>query len=631
MTKEIIGKVAENMLKTRPRKEVVYRPFIKNEAVTRRPLSTVDVDLRKIYPQAADGDTAKVKTILKIPYPNSVILGFWGARAFLNQKEVFADHDGYVQIRLEGEDELEFICKKKTEHFGVSFVLSTVHYRGMWASDYLYWINYTLPQPEYRGEEGVAISALNRDEYIFPQSGSDSIDFARLYPEGGYAFAASYALYDTFYTGEGEAFVDGHPYDGGVIRAGSSIIVRSKVEDNPMLNTGADGGFGIPILETSRKNGTRWLLLGAFDRDELPELQFKKPYDGSFWRLCDGAYVRPYLDTSFFGKWFYALMVGQYGILKAARLLGEEYKQYFTEGIEILADYFELMQYENQTFGAPSFLERSTMLWELDPIGTIGMNLCELYQIKPTESVRKVIDVLLEAMENRVPRFSDGTFRRNKTMWADDTFMSLPFLARVGRIRKDGKYDQICIEQLSGFCKRLYMPEKKLFSHIYFIEDERKNEVAWGRGNGWVFLTISEVLEHIPEDTPGREQLIALFAEFAEGLAAVQDRIGLWHQVLDMPQSYEETSCSGMFALGMIRGVKNRWLSEKYCKNIKRAIRAIVERCIDAEGNILGVCKGSGFSYDPKYYAQLGTVTNDDHDTGIILAALAEYEELQLR
>ena len=632
--RKLINKIAENMLVTRPEKDVLLRPFLKNKAVSRLVLASVNVDLDKMYPYAETGDTVCIKTVLIVPFENDAVLGFWGnAEAFLDGKKLNRDSDGYVQIRLKGGEELVFSCKKETEGFGVSFTLSTVHYRGMWASDYLYWIRYTLPG-EYAGEEGVAITDINSTEYIFPPETSpenQELSFEHIFSDesGDYAFALTYVLNDTYYTGEGEVFVDGEHYGGGVIKAGSSLMVRVKKENGMKISTGNEECFSLPFIESERKNGVRWLLLGPFSSDELPKIQFKKPYKNRFWRLTDGSYIRPYLDTSFYGKWFYALMVGQYGLLKASSIM-PELKEYYINGMNILADYFELMQYEYKLFGAPSFLERSTHLYELDPIGTVGMNLCDLYEINHSETVLDVIKALKTAMDENLYRFDDGTFHRADTMWADDTFMSLPFMARLGKIMQDDTYFDECAKQIKGFYKRLYMSDKNLFSHIYFLKDKKANRVPWGRGNGWVFLALSEVLERMPENNCAREELIKIFSDFAEGIRDVQDESGMWHQVLDMPHTYEETSCTGMFALGLIRGVKNGWIDESYRENILRAINAISRCAVDDEGNILGVCKGSGCSYDPEYYAQLQTVDNDDHGTGIILAMLAEYEEMKL-
>ena len=37
-----------------------------------------------------------------------------------------------------------------------------------------------------------------------------------------------------------------------------------------------------------------------------------------------------------------------------------------------------------------------------------------------------------------------------------------------------------------------------------------------------------------------------------EALAGYQDPSGMWHQVLDHPETFEETSCTAMFTLGLI-------------------------------------------------------------------------------
>lgn len=103
---------------------------------------------------------------------------------------------------------------------------------------------------------------------------------------------------------------------------------------------------------------------------------------------------------------------------------------------------------------------------------------------------------------------------------------------------------------------------------------------------------------------------------------------GMWHQVLNRFDTYEETSCTAMFLYSMIRGVKLGILSkEKTAPVIRKAYQALCNQAIDEQGNIRGVCKGSGFSKDWRDYAKLGTVKNDDHGTGIALAAISEYAD----
>jgi len=46
-------------------------------------------------------------------------------------------------------------------------------------------------------------------------------------------------------------------------------------------------------------------------------------------------------------------------------------------------------------------------------------------------------------------------------------------------------------------------------------------------------------------------------------LLKYQDKDGMWHQLLDKPDAWPETSCTGMFTFAMVTGVKNGWLDEK--------------------------------------------------------------------
>lgn len=55
----------------------------------------------------------------------------------------------------------------------------------------------------------------------------------------------------------------------------------------------------------------------------------------------------------------------------------------------------------------------------------------------------------------------------------------------------------------------------------------------------------------------------------------------------------------------------------------------MTESCIDKDGNVYGVCRGSGYSFNKYYYKdELTWRLNDTHGIGIVL--LAGIEALQL-
>ena len=74
-----------------------------------------------------------------------------------------------------------------------------------------------------------------------------------------------------------------------------------------------------------------------------------------------------------------------------------------------------------------------------------------------------------------------------------------------------------------------------------------------------------------------------------------------------------------MFLLGFTRGVKYGWLGEDFLECMERAWRGLLAHSIDREGNVYGVCMGSGCHMDAEYYFTIPTIINDDHGTGVIL------------
>lgn len=667
--KKIMKIIADNLIETHPRGEIEYRPYRKNEVCYEPGLwAPTMVNLKKLYPNACKGNVVYVGTILDSVAEYDANLYVIGNVKVIYHGEIIYDHEEQASesgkdicpIHLEeGQNPILFMVRCDCEDdFSFQFMVSVPPFR-FWARDYILHVRATSPITCFAGEDGVGVSALYDKElpfdgtYVYPkiEEKSNEIHFERIYPNaaGVCAYAMTTALQQAKLCLKGFS-------DMKVLVNGKEVLCTEfSVEKGDVILVkalkGTDWGFafeqkapiGIPFLKSFREVGDKWLTIGTFGTEnslELPygpelEIQFTDTYtienwEASFWKLNTAEdYIRPYMKSCFFSQWFYALMVGHYGLLQVGKVLyNRNYIEYFVDSIQNLTKFHHYMQYEKKEFGFPTFIQKGTGLNDLDSIGTMGMNMCELYKLKPSPEILYCIELLANAAKEKVPRLEDGTYCRPRDMWADDVFMSCPFLVRLGLIKRDKTYFEEVVRQIRGFKKRLWMEDKKVFSHIYFRDSQMKNRIPWGRGNGWVFVTLSDVLEHMPKDMEGREELLELFMEFAKGVAEKQDKDGLWHQVLTRPDSYQETSCTGMFIIGMCRGVRNGWLSQSYKELIKKAFLGLIKYKIDKDGNIYDVCRGSGNSMDENYYMSLGVIENDDHGTGIILMALAEMTQI---
>lgn len=664
--KKIISVIAENTLKTRPKRDVQYTPFKPISGVKfAKSLANEVVDLNKIYPNADEGDWAYVEFNIETSVDYEILININGnVVLYFENEKIFSCTDSVpdreadftwghfnvpVTVHKNSKNNVKIKCTKHNGEFGCSFILSIHRYPGMWANDYIYACRMTSPIEEFSVENGVAISKLYKDddkpqktEYNYPQPiKTGNFDFNKLYGRGDSAYVYTVAKQSHVLKLDGtigKIIINGELSDNGVkVEKDDDILIRvDNTAQGWYLRTEGEALY-LPFINSKRRHGTCAMCLGPFFGKKLHapefEIRFEKVYRNErgekvYWKFCDGSQLQAVLDSVFYGQWFYALMVGFYGIRRAGQALGlGEYEELFCDNMDFLQKYFDYITYDAECNGMPTFMPRAIAIEDLDNIGTMGMNLIDAYFDNNNEKLIPLIK-RLKGYLKRIPTFPDGTFNRKKTMWADDVFMSCPFMARLGIFEDDEYWFKEVLKQIKGFYKRLYIKEKNIFSHIFFVEENQANRIPWGRGNGWIMWALTEVMLRV-KNKEIFEELLDIYVNFAKGIKALQSPTGLWRQVLDSDddRSYPETSCTAMFMLGLIRGIKNGWIDESYIKNVEAAWKGLLKYSIDKDGNIYGVCMGSGCAMDPKYYYDIPTIKNDDHGTGIILAAAVEYYE----
>ncbi len=412
----------------------------------------------------------------------------------------------------------------------------------------------------------------------------------------------------------------------------------------------ADGP--VTLSNPARVQGSplSWMFAGPFDADQqidLPALRnlhhLVRARDGdTFWRLdAPDLWVRPYNDNPLFGRWNYPLGVTIYGLLHTARILGSaEMQAYIVQHIRYSCDTFPYAMWDRKQYGGATNVHHLlTSIDSLDDCGSFGSCVLEVAKFFEIPGVTPIVDYVADYIAHKQVRRPDGTFFRKRlmhtfhedTLWADDLYMSVPFLCRYYQLTGETSYIDDAARQFLGFRELLYLPGPKLMSHVYDFARGLATGVPWGRGNGWVIFSLSELLAVLPANHPLRPELLKFFRELSEGYLAVQDANGMWHQVLTEPDSYPETSCTSMFVYAFARGVQYGWLenAEPYVRAVFKAWEALNRTSIDRQGNVHGVCRGSEFSFTSEYYKKdLLWNLNDTHGIGIVL--LAGVEVLRL-
>ncbi|SDX51990.1 glycoside hydrolase family 105 protein [Paenibacillus sp. PDC88] len=394
-----------------------------------------------------------------------------------------------------------------------------------------------------------------------------------------------------------------------------------------------------------------WLYLGPFDPSNEPQLSTVQEVNrihgddtrGVYYRIdLPNTVIRPYLESTHYGKWNYPLGVTLLGLMQTGLELGEEaYVRYAVEHISLSTSFDKYGLWDRATYGAAGINNQLSAIDSLDDCGSFGATMLFAMEQASIPGGRDTADRIAKYMREDQERLPDGAFfrrrgaaeMRQETMWCDDLYMSTPFLTRYAKLAGDSTYLEDAVQQFLLFKQYLYIPERKIMSHVYDFVRGSATGIPWGRGNGWVLFSLTELLTMLPETHEKRSELLGFYRDLCEGYLALQGENGLWHQVLNRPDSYEESSCTSMFIYAYAKGVRFGWLKDagKYVDSVLRGWEGLTRIAIDYKGNIYGVCRGSGYSFTASYYKDdLGWNLNDTHGIGIVLLAGVEALRMQV-
>jgi unsaturated rhamnogalacturonyl hydrolase len=264
---------------------------------------------------------------------------------------------------------------------------------------------------------------------------------------------------------------------------------------------------------------------------------------------------------------------------------------------------------------------------ELDDCGAMGAGLALVNAMQPRKDFQRYLDSTYQFIMHSLPRLKDKTIVRNwphkPTIWADDLYMSVSFLANMGSITKDEKYFSEAYRQVVNFNQYLFNKNTGLYFHGWYADNQANSVAQWSRCNGWIMMGAVELLNKLPENSAYRKPVINILLQHIIGVSRYQDPGGLWHQLLDRNDAYLETSSTAMFTYSIARAVNMGWIHKKYI-SIALAGWAGIKSTIDADGQVRGICMGTGIEDNLGYYYSRPTPLNDIHGLGPVLLAADE-------
>jgi len=269
-------------------------------------------------------------------------------------------------------------------------------------------------------------------------------------------------------------------------------------------------------------------------------------------------------------------------------------------------------------------------------------------------------------------------------MWLDGLYMGAPVYAMwqsaFGASNPAENYDSWTdiASQFKTLHRYTYNADKQLNYHAWTATPNDPNafwanktepytgcsKEFWGRGMGWYFAALVDVLEVMPKENVDYNGLLAIYQQVAAGLQRWQDKgSGTWYQLLQYDSTlrangkgdavngktyntcsapnYLEASCSAIFTYSFLKGMRLGLLNKStYRKTTEKAYRGLVNTFIrkqPAGVDIIQSCASAGLgpASNPartgtiNYYLcgpDVTVVKNEGKAIGTFILASVEWE-----
>ncbi|GGH19024.1 glycoside hydrolase family 88/105 protein [Paenibacillus segetis] len=227
-------------------------------------------------------------------------------------------------------------------------------------------------------------------------------------------------------------------------------------------------------------------------------------------------------------------------------------------------------------------------------------------------------------------------------MWLDGLYMAGVFSLKYANVYGDRSLREEVLHQERLMRKHMKDEVTGLLYHAW--DESRRMPWAnsqsgcspefWCRSLGWYGLALSQFLDQLPVDDPGREEIGLTLRDFVYTLIRYQDKdSGLWYQVVDkgdQPENWLETSGSCLFIYTIAKAVKHGIVSDEVINAASRGYEGLI-RVIqwDPQGRLVlpDICIGTSAG-DYENYVTRPKVTNDLHGVGALIMACVEMQSL---
>ncbi|HKK61568.1 MAG TPA: glycoside hydrolase family 88 protein [Bacteroidales bacterium] len=199
--------------------------------------------------------------------------------------------------------------------------------------------------------------------------------------------------------------------------------------------------------------------------------------------------------------------------------------------------------------------------------------------------------------------------------WVDDMYMVGSLQVQAYKATGEEKYLDRAAQFLVAYIDSLQRP-----NGLFYHRPDAPH--YWGRGNGWGAAAMGELLRVLSPDHKHYDAIVDAYKKMMRALLKYQGSDGMWHQLLDNPESFAEPSCTGMFLFSMITGIDQGILpDEDYIHAVEKGWNALSSDFVNEKGEVIDVCMWTNAKKRVGYYLRRPRITGDYHGQAATLWA----------
>ncbi len=244
-------------------------------------------------------------------------------------------------------------------------------------------------------------------------------------------------------------------------------------------------------------------------------------------------------------------------------------------------------------------------------VNTVGpmLALICMYERTGNEAYLPHIESWADWVMHAMPRTEFGGLQHitvwNKhyqQLWADTLFMTVLFLLKAGLVLKRPEWVEEAKYQFLIHIRYLQDRRTGLWTHGWTFDCRNSFAGAfWARGNSWFTAAAVELLELLGDEDAACRQVREALRDQVLALWKKQRESGLFTTLIDVEETYEETSATAAIAYGVLKGIRLGMLGEGYREMGEKAARAVIGK-IAPDGTVMGVSGGTGMGHDFAHY-----------------------------